>query len=163
MGRLDEALPLLERAVAQSVAMHTMAAHALLVAYLSQGYLQAGRIQDATDQAGHALAYARVHKERGHEAWVLRLLGEIAARQAPPDVTYAEAHYRQALAHADALAMRPLQAHCHLALGTLYSTTERAAEARAELSRAIEMYRDMAMTFWLPQAEATLAQVDGTP
>jgi tetratricopeptide (TPR) repeat protein len=163
VGRLDEALPLLERAVAQSAAMHTMAAHALLVAYLSQGYLQAGRIQDATDQAGHALAYARVHKERGHEAWVLRLLGEIAARHNPPDVTYAETHYRQALARADALAMRPLQAHCHLDLGTLYSKTERAAEARAELFRAIEMYRDMAMTFWLPQAEATLAQVDGTP
>ena len=32
--------------------------------------------------------------------------------------------------------------------------------ARAELSTAIEMYRAMEMTFWLPQAEVALAQVE---
>ena len=31
---------------------------------------------------------------------------------------------------------------------------------RAELSTAIELYRAMAMTFWLPQAEVALAQVE---
>jgi predicted ATPase/class 3 adenylate cyclase len=160
LGRLDEALPLLEGAVPQSAAMNTMAAHALLVAYLSQGYLHAGRIQDATDQAGRALAYSRVHQERGHEAWVLRLLGEIAARHDPPDVAHAETHYQQALAHADALGMRPLQAHCHRGLGTLYSQTGRVEQARAELSTAIDMYREMAMTFWLPDTEAALADVE---
>jgi hypothetical protein len=29
------------------------------------------------------------------------------------------------------------------------------------LSVAIDLYRAMAMTFWLPQAEAALAQVEG--
>ena len=55
--------------------------------------------------------------------------------------------------------MRPLQAHCHLGLGTLYATTGQHEQARAELSAAIELYRAMEMQFWLPQAEATLAQV----
>ena len=55
--------------------------------------------------------------------------------------------------------MRPLQAHCHYGLGTLYSQAARAEQARAELHTAIALYRDMAMTFWLPQAEAALAQV----
>ena len=32
-------------------------------------------------------------------------------------------------------------------------------QARAELSTAIALYRTMDMTFWLPQAEATLTQV----
>jgi len=32
-------------------------------------------------------------------------------------------------------------------------------QARAELSTAIEMYQTMEMAFWLPQAEAALAQV----
>lgn len=27
--------------------------------------------------------------------------------------------------------------------------------------QAIELYREMEMTFWLPQAEAALAQVEG--
>jgi tetratricopeptide repeat protein len=77
----------------------------------------------------------------------------------PPDVAQAEVHYWQALALAEALGMRPLQAHCHFGLGTLYATTGQHAQARAELSAAIEIYRSMGMQFWLPQAEATLAQV----
>ena len=32
-------------------------------------------------------------------------------------------------------------------------------QARAELATAIELYRAMDMTIWLPQAEAALAQV----
>jgi Flp pilus assembly protein TadD len=57
--------------------------------------------------------------------------------------------------------MRPLQAHCHLGLGTLYAKIGRREQAHPELSTAIELYRAMAMTFWLPQAEAALAQVEG--
>jgi hypothetical protein len=34
-------------------------------------------------------------------------------------------------------------------------------QAYAELSKAIALYRAMDMTFWLPQAEAALAQVEG--
>jgi hypothetical protein len=37
----------------------------------------------------------------------------------------------------------------------------RLKEARAALSTAIDMYRSMEMTFWLPQAEAVLAQTEG--
>jgi hypothetical protein len=38
----------------------------------------------------------------------------------------------------------------------------RQEQARAELSTAIELYRAMEMTFWLPQAESALAQVEGS-
>jgi hypothetical protein len=57
--------------------------------------------------------------------------------------------------------MRPLQAHCHRGLGTLYAKSGQPGQARTELSMAIEMYTSMDMTFWLPQTEATLAQVEG--
>ena len=78
----------------------------------------------------------------------------------PPGSEQAAAHYRQALALAEELGMRPLQAHCHRGLGTLYATTGQQEQARAALSTAIEMYRAMEMTFWLPETEAALAQVD---
>ena len=55
--------------------------------------------------------------------------------------------------------MRPLQAHCHRGLGMLYSQTGRAALARTALSTAIELYRAMDMTLWLPRAEAAMATV----
>ena len=51
----------------------------------------------------------------------LRLLGEVAARRDLPE--QAEGHYRDALALAEQLGMRPLVAHCHLGLGKLYRRT----------------------------------------
>jgi tetratricopeptide (TPR) repeat protein len=108
-----------------------------------------------------ALAHARAHQERSRQAYALHLLGEIAAHRDPPEHDQAEAHYRQALALADALGMRPLQAHCHRGLGTLYAMTGQHEQACTELSTAIEMYKSMEMTFWLPQTEAALAQVEG--
>jgi Flp pilus assembly protein TadD len=77
------------------------------------------------------------------------------------EVEEADASYQHALALADALGMRPLQAHCHRGLGTLYATTGQRENARAELSTAIELYHAMDMTCWLPQTEAALAQVGG--
>jgi hypothetical protein len=53
--------------------------------------------------------------------------------------------------------MRPLLAHCQLGLGTLYTTVGRRAPARAALATAIELFQAMAMTFWLPRAEAIWA------
>jgi fructosamine-3-kinase len=106
-----------------------------------------------------ALDLARMYKERGHEAWALRLLGEIATHREPPGVGEAEASYRQALLLAETLGMRPLQAHSHCGLGTLYVKIGQWEQAHVELSTAIDLYRAMDMTFWLPQTEAALSQV----
>jgi tetratricopeptide (TPR) repeat protein len=159
-GRMAEALPLLEQVVQQTDAMGVVSDHVLGVIPLGEGYLRAGRIEDALHQAQHAVEVCRQHQQRGHEAWAIRLLGEVAAQRNPPEVEQAEAHYRQALALAEELGMRPLQAHCHLGLGTLYAKAGRREQAHTELSAAIDLYRAMDMTFWLPQAEAALAQVD---
>jgi tetratricopeptide (TPR) repeat protein len=105
------------------------------------------------------LAFTREHQERGNEAYALRLLGDIATHRALPDVDAGATHYRQALALTNELGMRPLQAHCHRSLSTLYATAGQREQARTALATAIEMYRAMDMTFWLPQAEAVLAQV----
>ncbi len=77
----------------------------------------------------------------------------------PPILRKLEAHYQQALALAEEIGMRPFVAHCHHGLGTLYAQTGQREQARAALSSAIELYRSMDMTFWLPQAETALAQV----
>ena len=46
----------------------------------------------------------------------------------------------------------------HLGLGTLYLKLDMVEQARAALTTAMALYRAMEMTFWLPQAEAALAQ-----
>jgi class 3 adenylate cyclase/tetratricopeptide (TPR) repeat protein len=159
-GRVAEALPLLEEVEQSGAAMESAGGQSLRVGYVSEAYLLAGRMQEAVQLAGRARDLSRTHKERGHEAWALRLLGEIAAHQDPPEIELAEAHYRQALALAEELGMRPLVADCHLGLGTLHSRIERVDQARTDLAAAMALYRAMDMTFWLSQAEAALAQVE---
>ena len=66
---------------------------------LGESQLRAGRLEEA---------HARTYQERGRE---------------PPERVQAEAHSRQALTLAEELGMRPLQAHCHCGLGTLYVTS----------------------------------------
>ena len=158
-GRIDDALALLEQTVGQSLPMSRPGDSALGNSRLGEVYLLARRPEDARILAEHALALSRERKERGSQAWALRLLGAVAMHSDPPEVEQAEIHYQQALALAEELGMRPLQAHCHLGLGTLYSQIGRVEQARTELTTAIALYRSMEMTFWLPQAEAALAQV----
>jgi tetratricopeptide (TPR) repeat protein len=162
-GRITEALALLEQAVEQTTATRRQDGRSLWVANQSEATLLAGRLEEALSRAQQALELARAHKERGHEAWILRLLGDIASRREPLEVEEAAAHYSQALALAEELGMRPLQAHCHHGLGTLYAKSGRPEQARPELSTAMALYHAMEMTFWLPQAEAALAQVEGRP
>jgi len=157
VGRVAEALLLLQQAAAQKTSRGISAAHARRVTYLSEAYLLTGNMDEAMDLARNALAFARDLKARGNEAYALRLLGEIHAHRDPLEVEAAEAAYRQALALAETLGMRPLLAHCHLGLGTLYTKVGQLAQARAALWTAIELFQAMEMTFWLPRAEATLA------
>jgi hypothetical protein len=82
-GHVAEALPLLEEAEQSGAALGTMGGQSLWVGYVSEAYLLAGRMQEAVQLAERALTLARAHKERGYEAWAMRLLGEIAAHQAP--------------------------------------------------------------------------------
>jgi tetratricopeptide (TPR) repeat protein len=158
-GRLADAVPLLTQAMEQTTAPEMAGFQALCSLPLGEAYLQAGRLEAAHALAEGALALTRRHQERGNEAYALRILGEIAARRDPPEIELAAAHYQQALALAEELGMRPLQAHCHWGLGTLYAATGQREQARTALATAIALYRDMDMTFWLPQTETALAQV----
>jgi tetratricopeptide (TPR) repeat protein len=157
-GRVADAVPLLTQAMEQNIAIENVWFEAICNLRLGEACLLAGRLAEAQARAERGLALARAHHGRNIEAYALWILGKIAVRGAPLERTQAAGHYRQALVLADALGTRPLAADCHLGLGTLYSQMERLEEARRALSTAIEMYRTMEMTLWLPQAEAILAQ-----
>jgi tetratricopeptide (TPR) repeat protein len=152
---------LLETAVEKAAAMNFMGTHARRLAWLGEAYLLAGRRNEAMDLATKALDLARAHKERGHEAWSLRLLGDIQAQHDPLAVEAAEASYRQALALAEELRMAPLLAHSLLGLGLLHARSGRPQQARDDLSTAVDLFRAMEMRRWLPPAQAALTQVCG--
>jgi tetratricopeptide (TPR) repeat protein len=159
-GRLAEGSALLEEAINESLRTGALQGLAYRIAWLSELWRLAGRGEEAWQYAHQALDLARQQKARGNEAPALHQLGVVQAYAAPPDAAQAEAHYQQALALADELGMRPLQAHCHRGLGTLYATAGQWQQARTALMTAIDLYRAMEMSFWLPQVEAALAQVE---
>jgi tetratricopeptide (TPR) repeat protein len=160
-GHLAEGRALLEEGISESMRTGALLNHALRVVWLSEVCRLAGRGEEAGQHARQALDLARQLKERGNEALALHQLGVVQAHTDPPDAEQAEAHYQQALTLADELGMRPLVAHCRRGLGMLYATTGQREQARAALATAVNLYRTMEMTLWLPETEAALAQVDG--
>jgi DNA-binding NtrC family response regulator/tetratricopeptide (TPR) repeat protein len=159
LGRTAEGIPLLEQALSAIGTMGFGEFQSRFVVYLAEAYILADRLEDALEFAGRALTFARQGGHRGYEAWALRLLGDVTGRRDPPDL--AEGHYRDALALAEELGMRPLVAHCHLGLGKLFGRTGTREQAREHVATATTLYRDMGMTYWLEQAEAAGAQVIG--
>ena len=122
-----------------------MSSYSLWLTHLGEACLLARRVQDAQSHARRALALASEHKERGYEAWALRLIAEIAARADQPDVTEAEMKYQEALALAERLGMRPLAARCHLGLGQLYERLGDHTRAQTHLTRGAGLCRELAM------------------
>ena len=156
---MAEARALLEQAVGRRHAIRSRIAPGGLAfseVYLLAGHLEEANAPPARPGAGSDPPGAG---ERGVDPPAPRR-DRRASRTAGGRVGH-RVHYRQALALADELGMRPLQAHCHYGRGNLAAKMGHAAQARAALSTAIDLYRAMDMTFWLAPAEATLARVKG--
>src|SRR5207245_7615580 len=101
---------------------------------------------------------ARRHKERGHEAWSWRLVGEISLR-AELGIGEAEEALHRALTLATELEMRPLVAHGHFGFGTLYRRSGRRGESDEHFATATTTYREMGMTYWLEQTEKEMGKL----
>ena len=158
-GRAAEALTLLDQILERVATASYTIFHTTVLTELSEALRLVGRVDAAGALAGRLLELSRAHPGYGYQAHAYCLLGEVAAQRHPPECDQAGDYYCQALALAAELGMRPLQAHCHRGLGTLYAKTGQAEQARTALSTAITLYRAMDMTFWLPQTEAVLAAV----
>lgn len=127
---------------------------------LGYAYLSAERLADASRCAHQALIGCPQQTRRNVEAHALHLVGAFASRQEPLVLEDAMQHYRQALALAGELGMRPLAAHCHLSLGKLYHKTGQTGQAREHLTTATTMYREMLMTYWLEKSETGVKELE---
>lgn len=162
-GRLDQGISVLEEVLTQAASVGLMARHSLYLARLSEARFLHGCANDAIALAEQALLLARQHGERGHEAFALRVRGEIAAHQDALDAEKAQRCYRESLELAHGLGMHPLVAHCHLGLGTLYRRRQERQNARQHLAAATALFRETDMQFWSQKAEAQLTEVLTAP
>jgi tetratricopeptide (TPR) repeat protein len=157
-GRVDDAIPLVEKADEQSRLSGRKAAWALRLTWLGHASLLGHQIGKAREQAQRAVALADDAGERGYEAWARKLLGDVTQEESS-NPSEALDHYTKSMVLATELAMRPLRAHIHLSLGRLHRRENQIEKARTELSLALTSYRSMEMQFWLSNAEAALAEL----
>src|SRR5262245_23914432 len=152
-GRVSKGLSMLQGAIEEADRLGNVSGQAWRLAWLGEALLLAGRPDEAATRANQALEQSRQRGERGHQAWALRLQAEVAASQKGARRAEARERFREALALAGALEMRPLEARCHLGLAALYQTDGRIDEASVARGHAITMLRSMGMNFWLTQAQ----------
>ena len=126
---------------------------------LAQGYLLAGKLQEATSLANQVLESSQTQGYRGHTALLLYVLAESNLYKDLPEMAKAEDHYNHAMTLASELRMRPLVAHCHVGLGKLYRRTGDLEQAKAHLANGVAMMREMEMGLWLERAEAELKEL----
>jgi transcriptional regulator with AAA-type ATPase domain/predicted ATPase len=77
VGRVDDAIAVLEEAVGYETRMKRVGSHAARLVALGEAYLAAGRADEARSIAARALDLARAHGERGYEAEAARLLADV--------------------------------------------------------------------------------------
>lgn len=156
--KVDAGIEMLEDSVVHTEGVRS-GGQSLRISWLCEAYLLAGRFSEAREQAGQALAMAIKQKEKGRQAWILRLLGDIDARWDKGDLRTARASYGDALQLARKLEMKPLEARCLLALGVLHRKIGQSDAGRKKLELARDLYRSMSLPVWLAETESELEQL----
>jgi len=156
-GRITEAVPMVERAADDAARLKQAMTYPKVLLLLGEVYQIAGMLRESAEAAVSALERFRRQKERGHEAWALRLLAEVGGKQDSSDVSVAITEYRTVVRLADELKMRPLAARCRLGLGRLLGAAGDRVRAAEELRGACAQFRAMGMASSLSEAETELS------
>jgi len=154
-GRALEGIGLLQEAAEANAALRINGHRPLMLSMLSEAYLAVGRIAEARQQAEQAVALADRHPALGWKLWCLKLLGDLDAED-PCHKGRADDEYQLAFSQATQLGMRPLAAHCRMALGKLHSRVGNREVAKQHLIAATTLYQEMDMSFWATTAETSV-------
>jgi len=154
-GRIGEAVPLLEQAV-DLAATGNRSSEGLLLSWLSEGLLLAGRPEQASVHAHRAVQLCRDRRARGYDAYATWTLGNLVSHGSAGGIDQAAEHYEYARALATELEMRPLVAHCHLGVGKVFHRAGKQQDAHEHFTTATTMYREMGMTYWLEKTDAEM-------
>ncbi len=149
LGRTEDGIQLLLDAIDQSAEMSRMVDAALWHYWLAQAYSLAGQGPRAKQAAERGLSFSITYGERGHQAWLLRMIGDLELRADKPDLDKARRTIEDALSMAEDLSMRPLALRCHAGLAELYSLLGRADKEQDARDAAKVLGEQMEVAFWL--------------
>ena len=124
-----------------------------------EALMLSGRSDAAVAAVQRVLPVSEASKDKGSEAWLRCLLGDLVTCLDQRALKEAEANYTVALDLAQKLGMRPVEARCRLGIGQLHAKHSNLEGAREELTKAIDLYQSMSMPFWIAKANRALAVV----
>jgi predicted ATPase/class 3 adenylate cyclase len=156
LDRKDDGQALLREAVRRAEALGVMAYLSRWMVHLGEGLLTRGDVAGARGAADRAMELSLAHGERAHEAMAWRLIGDIATRGSAGELAAAREAYEQALTLGDELGLRPLVARTHFNVGQLQRRLGHLEDAEAHMARAVVLFADMGMRYWLEQSEPEL-------
>ena len=145
-GKVDDGIAVLEKAERLYEQIGLGLFRSLVGLQLGEAYLIAGRSQDALVKTKQALTLARKRGERGHEAYGLRILGDVMAISAAEESQDAMVNYQEARALAATLGMRPLIATIELRMGRFMERTSQKTKARQHINAAQSLAAEIGMT-----------------
>jgi DNA-binding SARP family transcriptional activator len=119
----------------------------------AEAYAEVGRVSEARRIAEACLDQAQALGERGNEALILRVLGDVALLAGESSLGEARSRYTEGLGLASGLGLRPIAAQCRLGLGVVASARgEDAAPTWIEAAQA--EFAALGMSRWLVRARA---------
>jgi predicted ATPase len=128
---------------------------------LAEAYGQAGQGEEGLTALAEALAAVDRTGERGYEAELYRLQGELLLRQAVPEVAQAEVCFQQALIIARCQQARSWELRAAMSLGQLWQQQGKRTEARELLTPIYGWFTEGFETADLQEAKALLDELDG--
>lgn len=149
LGRLDEATELLNASVERSAAMGRMVDAALWRYFQGRMYLSSGDVSSARSVTDRGLALSITYKERGNQALLLSLLGDIHCEQSEGDLSVAMEHYTKAMDLATELKMAPIQSRCHDGFARIYEASGEVKLAKEHAAKADDIATEIGAGFWL--------------
>jgi tetratricopeptide (TPR) repeat protein len=116
-------------------------------------------LQAAQEHLEQARRLSQQHHEGFWEALCQIWLGRALARADPSQAQQAEEHIRQGIQMAEGLKLRPAASHGYHFLGELYAARGEREKALENLKKAIGMYQEMGMEYWLAETRKVLAEL----
>ena len=123
---------------------------------LSMVHLATGDLKSARDCIESALEWSQKSGEKHWEGWSKILQGRILGESELLQAAKAESFILEGIDILNEFRMKPYCAQGYLYLGELYAGTGRTQLATKNLKRALKMFKEMGMDYWLQKTQEAL-------
>ena len=157
IGRVDEGLALLEAALERAVEMNRMVDAALWRSWQGRTLLENGNLSAAKNTVDRGIALSITYKERGNQATLLTLLGDIQLAMGKSGPKRVLGCFSEALAIAKELGMKPTMSRAHSGIARVYEVLDETEKSEAHARDARQIADEIGVHFWFEDDETEVS------